>query len=326
MAPTGMLTSTRERLAAWAGILRFPLAEGGNIKEYVLWVGLHTYIDAAKMPPGCRVIATPTTGLTHIDLDAARERNITVLNLSGCDLTNVWATAEHTIALILALVRKIPAAVEHVRDGGWDRDQFRGRELRGKVALVIGHGRVGRQVHHLLNAFGMSVYTSNHDETTARWAPHADVVTLHENYEPSKRGKYGQAFFDSLKKGAVFVNTARGELVNEPMLWESLERGHLGGAALDVLADEYEPRYVVAIPNASHEEVQTAWNAINHRRGELVAIPSDCRFYEINRMPDFGDRLLITPHLGGCTEESQAKTELLLADKLIETWRREQGV
>jgi len=291
----------------------------------ILWCGLNEYISSDKIPAGCRVIATPTTGLTHIDLDAAKARGITVLSLQGSDLTDVWATAEHTIGLILALLRKIPAAVEHVREGGWDRDKFRGTELRGKKAAVIGCGRVGNQVMQLLQAFGVQCAGSWSDEGTARIVGDADIVCLHENYEPSKRGKYGQAFFESLKVGAVFVNTARGELVDETVLWNALRAGHVGGAALDVLADEHQ-RAIVTHYDLSPEQRQRMradWEKIQRDSTHCgtIVLDTGMQVREVKNIPPDIGNVIVTPHLGGCTYESQAKTELILADKLIEWWK-----
>ncbi len=109
------------------------------------------------MPPrACGPIATPTTGLNHIDLACAERRGIHVISLRGetAFLEKIFATGEHTLALILALVRHVPQSAQHVTDGGWNRDLFRGRELHGKTAGIVGLGRVGKMVANYLQASG----------------------------------------------------------------------------------------------------------------------------------------------------------------------------
>ena len=265
----------------------------------VLWVRLRHRIDAAVMnaAPRLKFIATPTTGLNHIDLAEAERRDIQVLSLRGETefLKDVRATAEHTVGLLLALLRHTAAATASTLYGEWNRDLFKGGELYGKTAGVIGYGRLGRLVAHYLSAFGMRVLACDPhvDPTTA--APgvefvslrhllqESDVVTLHVNLCAETTGFFGSAEFAAMKRGAWFVNTARGELVDETALLAVLENGHLAGAALDVLGDER------ATGMGDHPLIDYARRHAN---------------------------LLITPHIGGCTKESMEKTELFLADKL----------
>jgi D-3-phosphoglycerate dehydrogenase len=265
----------------------------------ILWVRLRHAIDAEviERSPRLRYIVSPTTGLNHIDLVAAERRGIQILSLRGEQefLRNVRATAEHTLALILALLRHIPAATRHVAGGGWDRDAFRGRELFGKTAGLVGFGRLGRMVGRYLTAFEMHLLATDPSTEGApilpavRFVPlmallrEADVVTLHASYSEENRRFFGAEEFATMKPGAVFVNTARGELVDETALLESLKSGRLAGAALDVLSDEWSGR------PADHP-------LAHHARAH--------------------DNLIITPHIGGCTTESMHKTEAFLATRL----------
>ncbi len=265
----------------------------------VLWVRLAHRIDAEVMnaAPRLQVIVTPTTGLNHIDLEEARHRGIKVLSLKGETefLKDVRATAELTIALILSLLRRIPAATVHVASGGWDRDVLRGRELRGKTAGVVGYGRLGRIVAQYLRAFNMRVLATdpNRDEAVLKGEVHqvelpellreSDIVTLHVNLSEETRKFFGGEQFGAMKPGAWFINTARGELVDEEAVLDALRSGRLAGAALDVLSDERA-------------------SGMGHH--PLVAYAREHK------------NLLITPHIGGCTRESMEKTELFLAQKL----------
>jgi D-3-phosphoglycerate dehydrogenase / 2-oxoglutarate reductase len=267
----------------------------------VLWVRLRHRIDTEVLAaaPDLRIVVTPTTGLNHIDTEEAHRRSIRVLSLRGeVDfLREVRATAEHTLALVLALLRRIPAAATHVRGGGWDRDLFRGHELSDKAAGVVGYGRLGRLVAHSLKALGARVLVADPhvkretvesglvllslDELLRK----ADIVTLHVAYSSTTHGFFGQREFSLMKEGSWFVNTSRGELVDEIALLAALRSGRLAGAALDVITDEHS--------------------------GQLSEHP-------LIRYARDHDTLIITPHIGGCTVESMAKTEVFMAKRLVE--------
>ncbi len=270
----------------------------------ILWVRLRHAIDEEVLDRAVRLryVVTPTTGLTHVDLAAAEERGIEILSLRGERefLRNVRGTTEHTVGLMLALLRHIPAASRQVVEGGWDRDAFWGRELFGKTVGIIGFGRIGQQAARCLLAFGVRVLATDPssqpsiDLPEVRMVPliplmrEADVVTLHASFSEHNRRFIGDREFASMKPGAIFVNTARGELIDEPALLFALESGRLAGAALDVLSEE-----------------QTT-TAADH---PLV------------RYAQSHDNLLITPHIGGCTVESMRKTEEFLAIRLATVCR-----
>ncbi|MEJ2304916.1 MAG: NAD(P)-dependent oxidoreductase, partial [Anaerolineales bacterium] len=132
------------------------------VKDYdVLVVRLGLHVDKSVLVAGqrLRAVGTPTTGLDHIDLEAARQRNVTVLSLKGerAFLDEVYATAEHTFALLLSLIRRIPSAFEAVKDYTWRRDLYRGTELYDKVLGIVGFGRLGRMVSKYGLGFGMKV-------------------------------------------------------------------------------------------------------------------------------------------------------------------------
>lgn len=270
----------------------------------VLWVRLRHAIDAEVLDRGVRLsyIVTPTTGLNHIDLAAAEHRGIEVLSLRGERefLRNVRATAEHTVGMMLALLRHIPAAARQVVEGRWDRDAFWGRELFGKTAGIIGFGRIGQQVARCLLAFGMRVLATDPSPQPSIDLPavpmvplltllrEADVVTLHASYVEQNLRFFGERELAAMKPRAIFVNTARGELVDEPALLSALESGRLLGAALDVLSEE---------------------------RSTAIADQPLVRYAQTH------DNLLITPHIGGCTAESMRKTEEFLAARLATACR-----
>lgn len=246
--------------------------------------------------PRCRVLVAGVTGLDHIDLEACAERAVRVLSLKGETefLKDVRATAELTVGLLLALVRHIPAAVSHVRSGGWDRGLFRGRELFEKTAGIVGMGRLGSQVAHILAAFGMRVLgcdpRPDFPEGLAERCPRledllaqSDVVSLHVPYGPATHHLIGRAELQAMKKTALLVNTSRGGVVDETAILEALGSGAMAGAALDVL--EGEP-------------------AIDGTHPVIRALPAH-------------DNLLVVPHLGGNTTESLEKTEVFLAERLV---------
>jgi D-3-phosphoglycerate dehydrogenase len=266
----------------------------------ILWVRLRNRIDRQVFQAArrLRVIATPTTGLNHIDVAEAERRNIHIISLRGETefLQNIFATAEHTIALILGLLRHLPAAHQHVMNGRWNRDLFVGRELHGKTAGVIGYGRVGRMVAGHLRAFGMRVLATDlpsrmgHPfddgiESVAldQLLKNSDLVTLHIPLVEGTTGFLGACEFAKMKRGVCFINTSRGELVDETALLAALDNGTVGAAALDVLTDE---------SSSGMMDNPIVQYSLSHKN------------------------VLITPHIAGCTVESRAKTEVFLATRV----------
>jgi D-3-phosphoglycerate dehydrogenase len=273
------------------------------LKEYdVCWFRLAHRIDRTMFNGGlrCHLLATPVTGLDHIDLEACAEHGIEVISLRGETdfLKDVRATAELTIALTLALMRHIPEAAASVKHGIWNRDLFRGRELFGKTAGIVGMGRLGKIVAEYFKAFGMTVLgydpVSEFPERVARRVSsltelleESDVVSLHVPYAPATRHLIGREELALMKKESILVNTSRGGVIDEDALLEALRSARLQGAALDVLADE---RFITG----EHPLIQYARR---HRN------------------------LLVVPHIGGNTSESFEKTEVFLARKVVEALR-----
>jgi D-3-phosphoglycerate dehydrogenase len=266
----------------------------------VLIVRLGHQVDGELLAAGRRLLAvvTATTGLDHVDEAGAARRGVAVLSLRGeaAFLRTVAATAEHTWALLLALLRRVPAAVEAVRAGGWDRDAFRGRELAGRRIGLVGLGRLGRRVARYALAFEMPV--AAHDPYATDWPDdveragsladllvRSDVLSIHVPLTAETRGLVGRRELAALPVGAVLLNTARGDVVEpEGLLW-ALQSGHLAGAALDVLPGEREPGRAAAAALLAYARAR--------------------------------DNLLITPHVGGATVESMARTEVFMARKLV---------
>lgn len=272
----------------------------------VVWVGLRTRIDADLLGSarGLKCIVTNTTGLNHIDTLEATRRGVRVLSLRGEEtfLRGVRATAEHTVGLMLALMRRIPAATAHVAQGGWDRDAFIGGELYGKRVGVIGYGRLGQLVTRYLRAFDAEVIIADpyvrrgaYDDTPPcrdlnQLLRTADIVTVHVNLSSETTLLLGPEQFGLMRRGTWLVNTSRGEVIDEAALLKALLNQHLAGAALDVLHDEQ---------NLGQREHPLRTYAREH------------------------DNLLLTPHVGGCTVESRLKTELFMANRLCQFVREE---
>lgn len=296
-------------LREWSDVILADLDRPGLLDAVadvtVLWVRLRHRIDAEVMDaaPGLQLIVTATTGLNHIEAEEAARRGIRVVSLRGEHefLDHVVATAEHTLALAFALLRHLPAASRHVIDGGWDRDRFKGAEIRGKIVGVVGYGRLGRIVARYFSMFGATIIAADPDlnpamlplyvrpVSTEELLAEADLVTVHVDLRDDNVRFLGRDQFAAMRRGAWFINTSRGELVDEPSLFDALVAGHLAGAALDVLTDEH------------------AGNVGARRLVEYA------RTHE---------NLIITPHIGGCTHESMEKTEEFLASRLRQALRR----
>jgi D-3-phosphoglycerate dehydrogenase len=186
------------------------------------------------------------TGTDNVDLDAAGRHGVTVCNTPG---VNARAVAEHALALMLAVARRIPKIDREVREGRWPRELL--TQLLGKTLGVFGIGTIGARVVELGRAVGMTVLAWSLQGDTARVAAlgaraaakeeilrEADVVSLHLRLIPETRGFLGRKDLALMKRTAILINTARGALVEREALLEALEQRRIAGAGLDVFHDE----------------------------------------------------------------------------------------
>lgn len=188
--------------------------------------------------PDLEMISIWGTGTDNIDLAAADRHGVTVCNTPG---VNATAVAEHAIALMLAVARKLPRIDREMRDGAWPREML--TQLHGKTLAVFGAGSIGTRVGRVAAALGMEVLTwsARRDTRAAKDAllRRADFITLHLRLVPETRHFIGAREFGLMRSGAVLINTARGALVEREALFSALAAGRIAGAGLDVY--EHEP-------------------------------------------------------------------------------------
>lgn len=209
-----------------------------------------TTVDAGMLDagPNLRVVGRAGVGVDNIDIPAASDRGVAVVNAPA---GNTIAAAEMTMALILATVRQVAAADASIRAGRWDRAHFKGSELRGRRLGLIGAGRIGAEVAIRCQAFGMDVVIYDPYLAEARAAEigcrltdldevieTSDVISCHVPLTAETRGMIDAAAIARMKPGTFVVNASRGGVVNESDLAGALVSGHLSGAGLDVYAEE----------------------------------------------------------------------------------------
>ena len=244
-----------------------------------------------------RAIATATTGLDHIDLQACEARGIRVLSLRGEleFLRSIPATAELTWGLLLSLSRKLPWAFASTTRGEWARDLFKGRDLAKKTLGIVGLGRIGERIAGYARAFDMKVQA--YDPLRNGWVDgvkrfedldaflqSSEILSLHVPLNPETEGLVGSRQIFQLPRGALLINTSRGKIVDEQAVLAALESDHLGGAALDVLSDE--------LAENRHS------------------------FQKLRSYADKHQNLILTPHLGGASIDSMMATEDFIAEKI----------
>ncbi len=248
--------------------------------------------------PNLKVIATPTTGLNHVDVAEAKKRGIKVISLRGRTsfLKYIPSTAEKTMTLLLASMRKLPWAFDHVLSGGWDRNLFKGNQLLGKTLGILGFGRLGKIVTRYAKAFGMPVIACDPHlapKVFERYGVHrvsmedlfkkSDIVSIHTSLTPETTNLVREKHLRLMKPTAHLINTARGEIIDEQALLKALKKKWLAGVALDVLWNE-------------------AGDGSHLKNNPLIAYARQ------------SNNLIIVPHLGGATYEAMAITEDFIAD------------
>jgi D-3-phosphoglycerate dehydrogenase len=292
-AEPGIEVVVDTKLAQDVPALRQALGEADGI---VIRSGTQMTAEVLEGQSRLKAIVRAGVGVDNIDVAAATRRGIVVMNTPG---GNTVSTAEHTMALLLALSRNVAKANDSLKSGKWDRNKFTGTQLEGKTLGVIGLGRVGLAVAKRAQGFGMSVVGFDpflsaeraHElgvESVQRlddlW-PRCDFLTLHTPMTAETRNIVGAAEIARMKPSVRIINCARGGLIDEAALAEALDSGKVAGAAIDVF--EPEP------PPAGHP-------LVNH--------PS----------------VLVTPHLGASTEEAQVSVAVEAARLLTEFLTRGQ--
>jgi D-3-phosphoglycerate dehydrogenase len=253
----------------------------------VIRSGTKVTADVIEAGRVLQVIGRAGIGVDNVDVAAATARGIVVMNTPG---GNNVTTAEHTVALLVALARHIPQAVASMKSGRWEKKQFVGTELYNRTLGVVGLGNIGRIVSNRAQGLGMKVV--GHDPFLTEQAAlkldiervsfedllaRSDIVTLHVPRTKETVGMLGREAFARIKPGALVVNASRGGIVDEDALLDALNSGRVAGAALDVFDEEPPP--------ADHP-------LIRH------------------------ERVICTPHLGASTEQAQVNVAVAVAEQV----------
>ncbi len=243
-------------------------------------------LDAATdlIAIGCFCIGT-----NQVDLTAAAGRGIAVFN---APFSNTRSVVELVIAEIVVLARRLAEKNQRMHDGVWDKSAKGSHEVRGRTLGIVGYGNIGTQLSNLAEAMGMYVIFYDIADRlahgNARRMPsldallaEADVVSLHVDGRPGNAGIFGEEQFAAMKKRALFINASRGMVVDDVALRRHIESGHIAGAALDVFPVE---------PKAQGDEFTSVLRGL--------------------------DNVILTPHVGGSTQEAQEEIGYFVSGKL----------
>ncbi len=271
--------------------------DGAALKEKISTAGAimvrnQTHLSADVLAAARRLVAIGRVGVGLDNIDVAAATKLGIVVIAPLD-ANAVSVAELSLGLMLALARKIPLADRTTKAGAWDRKGCTGRELDGKTLAVCGFGRIGRLVALRARAFGMSVRTFDPfvpanapalAEAGCELCEHleealgaGDLVSVHLPLTDQTRHLFNTGTIAAIKRGAYFINTSRGGVVDERVLLMALQSGHLAGAALDVR--EIEPPQM---------------------RGALEDL----------------DQVVLTPHIGSFTTEAQTRTFAAVCEDL----------
>jgi len=243
-------------------------------------------LDAASdlLAIGCFCIGT-----NQVDLAAAAERGVAVFN---APYSNSRSVVELVIGEIIALARRLPEKIQRMHDGVWDKSAKGSHEIRGRVLGIVGYGNIGTQLSNLAEAMGMRVVFYDTSDRLAHGNAQrvssldallevADVVSIHVDGRPGNAGLFGREQFARMKPRSMFINASRGMVVDDVALREHIESGHIAGAALDVFPVE---------PKAQGDEFVSVLRGL--------------------------DNVILTPHVGGSTQEAQEEIGWFVAGKL----------
>ncbi|WP_435015561.1 phosphoglycerate dehydrogenase [Tundrisphaera sp. TA3] len=286
-AEPGLEVVVNTKLASDPAALKAALADADGI---VIRSGTTLTAEVLKDQPRLKAIVRAGAGVDNIDAPTATRQGIVVMNTPG---GNTISTAEHTMALLLALSRNVAPANDSLKAGRWDRSKYTGTQLEGKTLGVVGLGRVGLAVAQRAIGFDMKVVgfdpflapekaLAQGVESVSNLADlwgRCDYVTIHTPLSAETRHLVGAAEIAKMKPGVRIINCARGGLIDEAALIEAIDKGHVAGAAIDVFDPEPPP---AGLPVIAHPKV------------------------------------LVTPHLAASTEEAQVNVAIEAARLLVD--------
>jgi D-3-phosphoglycerate dehydrogenase len=259
----------------------------------ILGIRSKTQVTAKVLAAANRLISIGAfcIGTNQIDLSEAMRKGVAVFN---APFSNTRSVVELTLAELIILARRIPEKNPKMHQGEWDKSASGSFEIRGKTLGIIGYGNIGSQLSVVAEAVGLKVVYYDMAEklqlgnavkvkSLDELLPLADIVTLHIDGRPENQNFFGAKEFALMKPGALFINNARGHVVDVPALAEALRSGHLGGAAIDVFP--YEPK-------TNSESFES----------ELRGLPN----------------VLLTPHIGGSTAEAQRNIAEFVPERIME--------
>lgn len=267
-----------------------------NIHQYdAVFIRLGLFIDKEIIDKATNLkyILTATTGLDHIDTLYFAQRGGKIISLKNEFefLGTIPSTAEHTWALLLALTRKLPFAFQSVQEGIWNRNFFKGNNLKGKKLGILGLGRVGKQVAKFAEAFEMEIAFYDIENVKSNFKScasaeelfsWAETVTIHIPLNANNMNFVNKSLLEQCRNDVLLINTSRGAIWEEKTIAKMLMEGKIKGIATDVLSSEY-----------------------NNETNPLVDL--------LNK----NYNIIITPHIAGATFESMQSTEDFIAEKCI---------
>ncbi len=285
--------------AGYSSIERLPKAlEADALSEaikgvHMIGIRSRTQLDAGALGAADRLFAIGcfNVGTNQVDIDAARQIGVPVFN---APFSNTRSVAELVIGEIVMLLRRVTSRSVAAHAGGWDKSATDSHEVRGKTLGIVGYGNIGSQLSYLAEALGMRVVFYDHTDKLRHGnteptgslrdlLTQSDVVSLHVPETPATAGMIGVAEIAAMKPGAYLINNSRGTVVDLDALAAALREGRLRGAAIDVFPVE---------PRSNAEKFHSPLQGL--------------------------DNVILTPHVGGSTEEAQERIGVEVARKLVE--------
>ena len=257
--------------------------------------------DIFRDMPNLRAICTPSTGKSHINVEDAEKSNVTIRGLLDTKFVDtITASSEFTFFLCLAAIRNARLSINSVLNGHWrdKEDELRGREVSELTIGIIGLGRIGSNLKRYFDAMGAEVCFfdtkfGERERQTLRGHEHmetllakSDVVITSVTLNPTSIGMCNTQFFETMKDGAIFINTSRGDVVVEADLLAALKKGKISACALDVLSNENEPNFL-----------------------------TKSKIWEFSKK---NHNVLITPHMAGLSTDSERKAQTYAFQLLLE--------